>query len=254
MVKRGKEFDRFADLKFNDFRILAEDEQLSPHERIGFPDSYRQHMEERILADIRTKLTHLDVGGSRVVDIGPGCGRLADAIVDHCRGSVGTLVLVDSKEVLDHLPEDRFILKVAGRFPDCCKAFLEDHREQVDAVLVYSVLHYVFVESSVFDFLDHCLELLAPGGQLLLGDIPNRSMRDRLFSSEAGRRFHREFMKTDEDPEVTRGIPVPGDIDDSVLLALLARARAAGFHAYLVPQAPTLPMANRREDILIERP
>ena len=46
----------------------------------------------------------------------------------------------------------------------------------------------------------------------------------------------------------------PGEIDDGVVLGLVARMRAAGFHAFVVPQAPDLPMANRREDILIIRP
>jgi hypothetical protein len=45
-----------------------------------------------------------------------------------------------------------------------------------------------------------------------------------------------------------------GKIDDAVLLGLVARYRAAGCHAYLLPQAAELPMANRREDMLIVSP
>ena len=44
------------------------------------------------------------------------------------------------------------------------------------------------------------------------------------------------------------------DIDDAVVFALLQRSRLAGFDAYVVPQDSALPMANRREDILIIRP
>ena len=43
-------------------------------------------------------------------------------------------------------------------------------------------------------------------------------------------------------------------ITPGMVLALLARARAQGFHAWALPQAAELPMANRREDILIRRP
>lgn len=43
-------------------------------------------------------------------------------------------------------------------------------------------------------------------------------------------------------------------IDDAVVLSLVSRSRAAGFNAFVVPQAANLPMANRREDILILRP
>jgi hypothetical protein len=45
-----------------------------------------------------------------------------------------------------------------------------------------------------------------------------------------------------------------GKIDDSVLLGLILRARGAGYEGYLVPQPDNLPMANRREDILIRKP
>jgi hypothetical protein len=38
------------------------------------------------------------------------------------------------------------------------------------------------------------------------------------------------------------------------MMALIMRARSAGFDGYVVPQAPNLPMANRREDILILKP
>jgi hypothetical protein len=45
-----------------------------------------------------------------------------------------------------------------------------------------------------------------------------------------------------------------GRIDDAFLLAVVMRCRSAGFDAYLVPQSEDLPLANRREDILIARP
>jgi hypothetical protein len=46
----------------------------------------------------------------------------------------------------------------------------------------------------------------------------------------------------------------PAKIDDAVVLEILQRARDKGFDAYVVPQSDDLPMANRREDILIVRP
>jgi hypothetical protein len=42
-----------------------------------------------------------------------------------------------------------------------------------------------------------------------------------------------------------------GKIDDAVIVSLLLRCRLAGFDAYVLPQGPDLPMANRREDVLI---
>ncbi|MDB6162998.1 MAG: hypothetical protein JWL98_430, partial [Xanthomonadaceae bacterium] len=59
---------------------------------------------------------------------------------------------------------------------------------------------------------------------------------------------------SDEKPEVDNHRIVPGQIDDSVVMAILMRARLAGFHGYVLPQPAKLPLANRREDILIIRP
>ena len=89
---------------------------------------------------------------------------------------------------------------------------------------------------------------------MLIGDIPNISKRKRFFASETGVRFHREFMKTTELPSVTFNQIEHDQIDDAVIFAMLQRARAQGFDAYVMPQNPILPMANRREDILITRP
>jgi hypothetical protein len=121
-------------------------------------------------------------------------------------------------------------------------------------ILTYSVLHYVFVESNVWDFLDQSLALLSHGGEMLIGDVPNVSKRKRFFSSPAGVKFHQEFMQTQEAPEVVFNQIERRQIDDSVIFSLLLRARQQGFDAYVWPQPDDLPMANRREDILIRRP
>jgi 2-polyprenyl-3-methyl-5-hydroxy-6-metoxy-1,4-benzoquinol methylase len=245
---------RFADLDFEGFKALARDPSLSPNEKVGFPDSYRAGKEKLILRDIAGKLTGLAQKGKAVLDIGPGCGGVATALIDLCRRRGHRLTLIDSAEMLALLPDAPSVSKIAGRFPDDCRDFLAAYRGRFDAILVYSVLQYVFAESNVFAFLDRSLELLADGGRLLIGDIPNQSMRKRFFSSESGIRFHQRFTGTDERPSIEHNVLEPGRIDDAVVLSLVQRARAAGFHAYLVPQAPALPMTNRREDILIVKP
>jgi hypothetical protein len=247
------DYQRFADVTFEDFRQMAGDESLSRYEKVGFPDEYREGREERIFADILSKLPALDERGQTVLDIGPGCSDLPRMMLEQCREHGHTLLFVDSPEMLSHHPDEPHLRKYPARFPDCPDLF-EAHRGGVDVIVAYSVLHYVFIDASVFTFLDRALELLAPGGAFLIGDIPNVSKRKRLFSSEAGRRLHREFTGRDEDPEVEFNDLETTRIDDSVVLGLIARARTAGFDAYVVPQAPDLPMANRREDLLLHRP
>jgi SAM-dependent methyltransferase len=243
----------FDDLRFADFQRMARDPHLSAHEKIGFPDAYREGFEAAIYADIRAKLPALGDSGRRVLDIGPGCAGLPRMLISDCRTHGHELVLVDSEEMLAHLPDGPGLTKIAGRFPECHEA-LAPWAGAFDAILCYSVFHYVFVEAGFWDFLDRSLRLLAPGGRMLIGDIPNVSKRKRFFASEAGIAFHKRFMKTDEPPAVDFRAVETGRIDDAVILGVLMRARAEGCDAYWLPQPDTLPMANRREDIVICKP
>jgi len=243
----------FANMSFEDFRRLAQDSTLSKYERIGFPDNYRAGRESAIFTDIRSKLSHLDANNCLVLDIGPGCSDLPIMLIDHCRVHGHQLHLIDSAEMLRLLPNCDFITKTAALYPNCLGA-IEVLRGKVDAILCYSVLQYILIDAGFFHFLDTSLSLLAPGGQMLIGDVPNISKRKRFFTSETGIRFHQEFMKTSECPEVEFNVIEHGQIDDSVVFSLLQRARTQGFDAYILPQTANLPMANRREDILIVRP
>ena len=242
---------RFAELTFESFRDMASDPTLTANERIGFPEEYRAGTEHAILADIEAKLPALGDERRTVVDIGPGCGPLADLTRERCHARGHDLVLVDSAEMLAHHPDAAGLTKIAARFPDPA---LEPLTGRADAVIVYSVIQYAFADASVFAFFDAALRLLAPGGRLLVGDVPNATMRRRFLASDAGRAHHRAYTGRDEDPEVQFNTLDEGEIDDAVVVSLLLRARSAGLNAWVVPQDPALPMANRREDLLIQRP
>lgn len=243
----------FANIGFEDFRRLAADKMLSKYERIGFPDSYRQGFEGNIFSDIQNKLSNLAIDNKCIFDIGPGCSDLPKMLIDLCRERNHKLTLIDNKEMLDLLPNDLFIKKVAALYPNCPE-LIAQYRGTVDVIVCYSVLHYVLIDTAFFRFLDTSLSLLAPGGQMLIGDIPNISKRKRFFASVTGAHFHQEFMKTDDFPIVDFNQIEHDQIDDAVVMSLIQRARAQGFDAYVLPQEPKLPMANRREDILITRP
>ena len=245
----------FDDLNYDSFRELAKNSDLSKYEKIGFPDGYRSNFEEKILADISTKLPALLSEKSVILDIGCGCSDLPQLLMKQATSLSQELILVDSKEMLDLLPsvENSNTTKVSAKFPNCDNLLL-NLSERVNAILVYSVLQYVFNEGNIFDFLDKSLALLAPGGRMLIGDIPNISMRKRFFLSARGVSHHQQFTNSSDLPVITFNLIEPNQIDDSVVIAILSRARAAGFHGYVLPQSEELPMANRREDILLIRP
>jgi len=243
----------FDDIGYEDFRRMAQDDTLSAHEKIGFPDAYRAAYEAAIFADIGSKLTNLARPRQNVLDIGPGCAGLPRLLIDACQAQEHALVLVDSPEMLAQLPDAAGVTKLPGFYPDCSDA-LQPWIGRFDAILCYSVFQYIFVEASFWKFLDLSIQLLAPGGQMLIGDIPNVSKRKRFFASDTGVRFHQDFTGTKEVPQVDFRAVETDKIDDAAILGVIMRARAQGCDAYWLPQGAALPMANRREDVLIVKP
>lgn len=246
-------YRRFSDLSFNDFRKMAKDSSLSCYEKIGFPNLYREDKEGLIFEDIISKLPLLLNQNKVILDIGSGCSQLPLMLIELCKRNQHTLILMDSEEMLSLLPDEPFIIKIAGYYPNSDYLF-NQFCGKIDVILTYSVFHYVFTESNIWGFLDRSLELMAEGGEMLIGDIPNVSKRKRFFSSSNGVKFHQDFMKTTETPQIVFNNIERHQIDDSIILALINRARNQGFDAYIMPQRQDLPMANRREDILIRNP
>ncbi len=247
-------FDRFKNLTYESYRQMARDGTLSEYEKVGFPDSYREGKGEAIFADILAKLPRLNERGLTVVDIGPGCSDPAKLMIAHCGAHDHRLIMIDAPEMLDLLPDAPHLTKLPAYYPKECPQLFTDYAGRVDVVLAYGVFSVIFSEGLLYPFIDQTLGLLADGGAWLIGDIPNISKRKRFFASAAGVAFHKAFMGTDDAPEVRFNAVEPDQIDDGVLLGLLARCRGFGFDAFLLPQPAVLPMANRREDMLILKP
>lgn len=246
-----KDFDKIK--TYDDFRHLAVDGSLSKYEKIGFPNAFRSGKEDAIFQDIRAKVPMLDEKNKIILDIGPGCSDLPQLLIGHCQKQGHRLILADSQEMLDLLPDKDFIRKVPGFFPDTKQA-IETNGTKVDAIVSYSVFHYIFEETDVPAFIAACIDLLNDGGQMLLGDIPNVSKRKRFFASNTGIAFHKAYMKTDEAPVVDFAAAEDGMINDAVLDAIVKQARALRCDAYILPQPADLPMANRRDDLIIRKP
>ena len=243
--------EKLENLTYELFKDLARDQSLSKAEKIGFYDSLRTGQSAAILADLKTKIPALKEEKRMVIDIGCGCGELLEALSDLAAEQKHQLVLNDSSEMLANVADKPYQKKIAGKFPSESLAALKDEVGQADVILVYSVFHYVFQEGQQQPFIEALLALLAPGGQLLIGDIPNVSMRNRFFSSEAGLKFHAKNTGSSEPPVLAHE---QGEINDQTLLDIIKTCRKQGYHAYIVPQGAELPMANRREDLLIIRP
>ncbi|NOW91340.1 2-polyprenyl-3-methyl-5-hydroxy-6-metoxy-1,4-benzoquinol methylase [Clostridium beijerinckii] len=246
--------DIFEDLSYEKFKELAKNDKLNNIEKVGFPIEYRQDKEKFIFDDIVNKLGIEDGKNKTILDIGCGCSNLTLMLIEYCKTNNHRLILIDSEEMLNNLPEYDFVLKVKGYYPKSCEEFIENYREKIDCIIIYSVIQYAFTEQSIFDFVDTSLTLLKELGAILIGDIPNISKRKRFFSSNQGIKYHQNFTGTKEQPIVKFNNIEAKNMDDSVVMSIIQRCRLAGFDSYILPQDKKLPMANRREDILIIRP
>ena len=160
------------------------------------------------------------------------------------------VVLVDSKEMLDNLPNKTFVIKKDIQFPD--KNFVRQYYEKADVVIIYSVLHHIYFHQNFIDFLDNAISLLKKGGQMLIGDIPNVSKKKRFLSSDFGKEFHKKF--SGDYPEYIKCIDFKKqEILDDLVFMILQRYRNMGFETYLLPQNENLPLCYTREDILIRK-
>jgi 2-polyprenyl-3-methyl-5-hydroxy-6-metoxy-1,4-benzoquinol methylase len=249
-MNEENKIEKLSDLDFNKFKELANDESLSRYEKIGFFNHFREGKEALIWEDIQSKVSSLEKDGARILDIGPGCSDLPFLLLKNAEVKKQNVVLIDSQEMLNQLPDFPFCEKFSAMFPSETKQWSMENQNSFDAIICYSVLHYIAAESSVELFIGAICDLLAPDGFALIGDVPNVSKRNRFFSSEEGIRFHQNNHGTNSFPQINWNEKKPGEFNDDDVFALLKMARVKGLEAFVLPQKNELPMANRREDIL----
>jgi 2-polyprenyl-3-methyl-5-hydroxy-6-metoxy-1,4-benzoquinol methylase len=250
-VNGAVETQRFSGISFDDYGQRALDASLSHNEKVGFPDAYRDGFSEIIWNDLLSKLPSLHVEGAKVLDIGCGCGHLPQALIQHATINSQKLTMIDHPNMLAQLKHADSHRLVGGRFPDILSSNSGLAKESFDVIICYSVLQVAALEMNPFIFVDSAVELLADGGQLILGDLPNYSKLRRFLASEKGRQYHRRYMNTETDPIVKPFDNDKSRLDDGFVLGLLAHLRIGGLDTYLLPQPVSLPLSTRREDILI---
>lgn len=203
--------------------------------------------EKNVPADVARKLdlqpsdTLLDIGCGSGLTLFPLSAMVAHATgVDH-PASIGRL-----RQQLS----DFNIALVGGYFPDV------DLPGRFSKILVYSVIQCLSGEEEAMAFLDAALDLLEPGGRMLVGDLSNIDLKRRFLESEAGRAFQREWEQQAAigRPPSLAGDPAYLTITDAFVMRLVTRFRARGLQAWALPQHPDLPFGNTREDLLVIKP
>ena len=215
---------------------------------------FQAEAEDKIADDIVVKL-QLEENHS-LLDIGCGVGILLSRLSKYVKEAVG----VDHSAMIDRygqmgVPDN--VNLAAGEWPEV------DLGRQFDRILVYSVLHYLSDEIAGQRFVKACLSHLAPGGMVLLGDIPNEDARRRWQASpesasvDGQYRQQRERERGDEAEQRERIYKqidsIKPYLSDAWVLKLLSNMRENGYDSYVLPQPVELPFSRSREDVLIWR-
>jgi hypothetical protein len=252
MKKNNPYFDYLSASSFEDFQLLAKNNSLSKFEKIGFPDKLRKGYERFIFQDILSKVSNLSKKNKSILDIGAGCSDLPNVFIKHSKKLHQKLYFIDSEEMLSQLPDFVFLKKIYGKFPDVLNG--DKFKYSFDVIILYSVVQYLFNEKGFYKNLNLLFSKLNPGGQIIIGDIPNSSMRKRFFLSNNGLLFHKAQYPKKKIPKFLFDDIDKSLMNDTHVFKILQKARSFGYHAWVVSQDSRLPFYNRREDIIIERP
>lgn len=238
-------------LSFREFNRIAGMNFRSSARASGFPDIFRNQVATLVHEEIINKLNLSNLKNKKLVEIGPGVSSLPQMMASFCRSNGIMLKLIDGHNVLEHLPHATFIEHIPDQFPKNINHYYSQCAN-AGAIISYSVSQYMRSFSEFTKFIECATSLLAPGGRLLLGDIPNSDMRMRFLRSKAGKDSksfifnnkvrHSRFLQSQSTY-----------LNDSNLINILKIQRDKGYHAWIIPQNRNLPQSNRREDLLIER-
>ena len=118
-----------------------------------------------------------------MIDIGCGCSGLSKEIINISKQKKINLVLLDIAPVINNIKNKNKFKKIKfikGKFQNI------KFKKKYDFVLIYSVIHYV---NNPHNFIKKAFNILAEGGKMLIGDIPNINKKKRFINSFKGKKI-----------------------------------------------------------------
>jgi cyclopropane fatty-acyl-phospholipid synthase-like methyltransferase len=208
--------------------------------------SFQKEDERRIIPDLFKKL---DIRSSdSLLEIGCGTGNLLVPLSFCVDRAVGIDNQAAIKKLLNK-DSTGSVEGVVGNF----LTYDASHLGKFKKILIYGVLHCLANEKEVYHFVDKALALLDQGGMLVIGDIPNTSLKDSFIKSETGKEFSKQWqrrMESDATKDFESSV-TPYIFDDENIFNMMGHIKKQGYKAYLLPQSPDLPFGHTREDIVV---
>jgi cyclopropane fatty-acyl-phospholipid synthase-like methyltransferase len=209
---------------------------------------FQEQDEKRIILDVISKL---DIQPSdSLLDIGCGPGTLLLPLSFMVKEACG----IDNSSAINRIRKKHTTLgnvsTIAGNFLDNELQLSKLYKK----ILIYSVIHYLSSEEELMCFLSKALKLLAPGGRLLIGDIPNINKKERYEKSSSGASKIESWKQTVLKSNNNSNSFLDTDLitmNDKCYIDIINFVRRKGFESYILPEPDNLPFGNTRDDILI---
>lgn len=215
--------------------------------------SFQKSAEKYILHDLLKKLS-LSTEDD-VLDIGCGAGNLLIPVSFFVRSITG----------IDH---PNLLARARGRLPEDCESitlipgdFLKTRvTKKYSKIYIYGVIHVLRSDKDVLSFIRKAALLLRPNGKMLVGDIPNKDIKDKFLASEKGKKFLVEWKEQVEqerkkNPDVNQPFTATTlvQIDNALVEKIIAMLKKMGLRVKRLKQTANLAFGNTREDILVEK-
>lgn len=128
-------------------------------------------------------------------------------------------------------------------------------------ILIYGVIHNLRDEKEVLMFIRKAAALLRPKGVMLIGEIPNKDMKDAFLASEFGKKFTVEWQRKVSADRREGGqehqLPMTDTptvaIDNALVERITAMLKELHISAQRVRLPETLAFCFTREDIITEK-
>lgn len=213
---------------------------------------FQRNEEKKILPEI---IKNLNLNKKdKLIDIGCGSGN----ITMHISKKVNTVTAVDFPKILDAL-KARSIKKNIRNINYIPGNFLNlKIQKKFNKILAYSVIHYMRDINQLKVLIRKILKITLPSGKILLGEVPNISMKKRFLNSKIGKKIDQRF-KVDVE-RLNKKYPNSMNLNnkfirigDKDLSSIIFYCNKLGADAYILPIENGLPFCNSRVNILIKK-
>ena len=213
---------------------------------------FQKKEEKKIINEI-TKILELNKS-DKIIDIGCGTG---DVVIPLSR-KVKSITAVDYPKIIDLLKKRSDKQRVKNMKFISSDMLKLKTKKKFNKVLAYSLIHYMKDKNQLKKFIKKLLDLTSSNGIILIGEIPNISMKKRFLKSKIRKEINKKFLHnlnklkqkyTSQFNYNEKFI----QIYDKEIRFMINYCNQIGVDAYVLPIKKGLPFSYTRVNLLIKK-